>query len=689
MDMFNLVPLILLFPVIGLLINAALGQWLDEKWVGIVGSGASAASFVIAILQVIALTANGFHAETVLLADWITIGSLNIPWQLRVDTLSVTMLLLVTGVGTLIHIYAVSYMHGDKKFTRFFIYLNLFLVAMLLLVLGDNYLIMFVGWEGVGLCSYLLIGFWFDQDSAASPRLPGRQTGSGNSRAGRKAFVVNRVGDFGFLIAVFLMFWAVGSLQFEEVFHYFEEHGAAASGLATAIALLLLVGVTGKSAQIPLFVWLPDAMAGPTPVSALIHAATMVTAGIYMIARSAPIFDLAPISQICAALIGGSTAILAGTIAIAQWDIKRVLAYSTISQLGFMVAAVGLGGYVAGMFHLLTHGFFKALLFLAAGSVIHGVQHGMHETGVHVDAQDMRVMGGLKDKMKTTFLVYIVGALALAGVFPLAGFWSKDEILADAWQVGMIEGHWHGVAVYVLLSLAALFTAFYMTRQIVLVFFGRARSQAAMHAHENPPLMTTPLIILAGLSAMGGVLNLPILHTLGGWLEHTHHFFHTIDFNPGVASISTVIALAGIGLGCLVYYRRPLLSVESTDPLRETLGLFFTFLQNKWYVDELYNLLVVRPYEWVSRFLAFVVDWKFWHNFFHDSVIAGTFRIGASALSGPVDKGIVDRFFDGLAHMTRGVAVRVISPMQTGFVRNYALSVLLGVVVILGYALVR
>ena len=694
--MFELVPLILAFPLAGLLINAAFGRWLDEKRIGIVASGATAAAFVIAVLQMLALSGNHFHAETVLLADWITIGDMHLPWQMRVDTLSVTMMLLVTGVGTLIHIYAIGYMHGDPRFARFFVFLNLFVTMMLVLVSGDNYLMLFVGWEGVGLCSYLLIGFWYDKGD----------DNVGNARAGRKAFVVNRVGDLGFLIAMFLIFGAVGSLQFDDVLHFFEHHGAEVGGLATAVTLLFLVGAAGKSAQIPLFVWLPDAMAGPTPVSALIHAATMVTAGIYMIARSAPIFSLAPVSQMTVALLGAGTAFMAGTIAVAQWDIKRVLAYSTISQLGFMVAAVGLGGYVAGMFHLLTHAFFKALLFLSAGSVIHGVEHGAaasesaargvagedHSSGAHhphCDAQDMRNMGGLKDRMKLTFWVYLVGAVALAGVFPLAGFWSKDEILADAWHVGMVEGHWHGVAVYILLALAAIFTAFYMTRQIVMVFFGQPRSSAAEHATENPPTMTTPLVILAVLSVLGGALNLPGLHTLRRWLEHTHHFFHGIDFNLSVALSSTVLALAAIWLGVRVYHRRPLENATAPDQLQGVLGSVFNFLHAKWYVDELYAATILRLYEWQARFLAFQVDWDFWHDFVHDRVIAAAFRSVAAALSGPVDKGGIDRFFDGLALLVRAFAVRILRPLQTGYVRNYALGVMLGVIAVLGMMLVN
>ncbi|MEE3254175.1 MAG: NADH-quinone oxidoreductase subunit L, partial [Chloroflexota bacterium] len=644
-----------------------------------IASGASAAAFVVSVIQVFALVNNNFHVETVLIADWITIGKLYLPWQIRVDTLSVTMMVLVTGVGTLIHIYAVGYMHGDRRFTRFFVYLNLFVVMMLLLVAADNYLMLFVGWEGVGICSYLLIGFWYDKGD----------DNLGNARAGRKAFVVNRIGDFGFLIAMFMMFAAVGSLQFDAVLHYFENHGTEVGQLATTITLLLLVGAVGKSAQIPLFVWLPDAMAGPTPVSALIHAATMVTAGIYMMVRSAPIYAIAPLSQMTVALLGAGTALMAGTIALAQWDIKRVLAYSTISQLGFMVAAVGLGAHVAAMFHLITHAFFKALLFLSAGSVIHGVEHGAHKSDDHCDPQDMRNMGGLKDKMKTTFGVYVVGAVALAGIFPLAGFWSKDEILADAWHVGMVEGHWHGMTVYILLALAAVITAFYMTRQIILVFFGSSRSAAANHATENPPIMTVPLIGLAILSIVGGLINLPWSHMLGSWLEHTHHFFHGIDFNLTVALTSTALAVASIFVGFIVYYRRPLESSTAPDPLSSVLGPSLKFFYNKWYIDELYDATFVRLYEWKARFLAFQVDWDFWHDFVHDQIILKSFKSAAGTLSGPVDRLGINKFFDGLAYSVQNIAVNVLRPLQTGYVRNYALGVMLGVVMVLGIMLIR
>jgi NADH-quinone oxidoreductase subunit L len=519
---FFLVPWIIFFPIIGLLINMIFGGRMGEKAIGAVACLASGSAFVISVLLAISLAGHP-EATVVPLADWITIGELNLPWAFRVDTLSVTMMLVVSGVGTLIHIYAVGYMHEDvrhngdpRRFRRFFVYFNLFIAAMMLLVSGDSYMLLFIGWEGVGLCSYLLIGFWYEKG----------KDGIGNAIAGKKAFVTNRVGDFGFLIAAFIMFAFFRTFEFDQVFAKAEVVAEATPWVITAITLFMLLGVAGKSAQLPLYVWLPDAMAGPTPVSALIHAATMVTAGVYLIARSHPLYVLVPGAQSTVAWVGAATALFAATIAVGQFDIKRVLAYSTISQLGFMVAAVGMGAFVAGMFHLVTHAFFKALLFLSSGSVIQGVERGLHHVehdtrlkkqlkshGHHFDPQDMRNMGGLRSRMKTTFWVYLIGALALAGIFPLAGFWSKDEILA--------ESNAFNIWIYVLLTIAAFFTAFYMGRQILMVFFGEPRSPAAEHAQESPALMTVPLIVLAGLSILGGALNLPSIHTFGHWLEHT------------------------------------------------------------------------------------------------------------------------------------------------------------------------
>ncbi|MCA9982121.1 MAG: NADH-quinone oxidoreductase subunit L, partial [Anaerolineales bacterium] len=463
-------------------------------------------NFVITLTLMSSLAAHDYHAEIVPLWDWFAfIGDFHIPWAMQIDTLSVTMLAVITGVGALIHIYAIGYMHGDEGFARFFAYLNLFIFFMIILVTGNNYLMLFVGWEGVGLCSFLLIGFWFDRKHGV---------GLANSRAARKAFIANRVGDAAMILAMILTFWVFGTLEFEPVFAHaiemFEAHeeimlfgmSFQLGAVLSAITALFLIGATGKSAQLPLYIWLPDAMAGPTPVSALIHAATMVTSGIYLIVRSNVLFEIVRESNYLlfnvistndlVALIGASTALWAGLIAFTQWDVKKVLAYSTVSQLGFMIAAVGMGAYVAGMFHLITHALFKALLFMGSGSIIHGMEHGHHHYLDHhgghgddhhgghddFDPQDMRTMGGLRHKMPWTFWTYIVGTLALAGIFPFAGFWSKDEILAHAsWNQTALAGEWIYPVVYVLLTLAAFCTAFYMGRQIKMVFFGEPRSE--------------------------------------------------------------------------------------------------------------------------------------------------------------------------------------------------------------------
>ncbi len=580
--MFDLIPLILLLPLAGLVVNIVARRRWRKPTAGIIASSAAGLAFIVAILQFSALLRQP-GGTIITLTNWLEVGNFSVPLAFQIDTLSVTMMLVVTGVGTLIHIYAIGYMRDDPNFTRFFVYMNLFLVAMLLLVTADNYLLMFVGWEGVGLCSYLLIGFWFDRGEG----------GTGNASAGRKAFIVNRIGDFGLIMAMILMFWHLGTLTFREVFAQAETVFTVGSPIVVAITLLLLLGATGKSAQIPLFIWLPDAMAGPTPVSALIHAATMVTAGIYMITRSHVLFALAPISQTAVAFIGAATALLAATIAIAQFDIKRVLAYSTISQLGFMVAAVGLGAYVAGIFHLVTHAFFKALLFLAAGSVIHGLEHGA--TGTAHDMQDMRIMGGLRRRMPLTFAVYVLGALALAGIPPLAGFFSKDEILTDALA--------HNTAVYILLTLAAFGTAFYMGRQVWLVFMGEARSDTAVHAHESTRVMTIPLIILASLVTLGGGLNLPGVHSLGHWLGYTLGEGEMSVFNLTVALTSTLLALVAIGLAYWLYGRQPLTATDS-DPLAQRLGLLFVAFNRRWWVDEACEVLFRRPYRHLSFILG-------------------------------------------------------------------------------------
>jgi NADH-quinone oxidoreductase subunit L len=550
----------------------------------------------------------------------------------------------------------------------------------MILVSGDSYLMLFVGWEGVGLCSFLLIGFWYDMDTLGRPSWA-------NSDAAKKAFVANRVGDFGFLIAAFLMFWTFGSLDFNKIFEMAPQVAQATPGVIVAITLFMLVGVTGKSAQIPLYVWLPDAMAGPTPVSALIHAATMVTAGVYLVARSAALYTLVPQAQFVVAFVGAATAFFAATIAVGQYDIKKVLAYSTISQLGYMVAAVGMGAYAAGMFHLITHAFFKALLFLSAGSVILGMErghhhlahgHSEHEEEV-LDPGDMRNMGGLRKQMPVTFWVYLIGALALGGVFPLAGFWSKDEILADSSLYSSL--------VYWLLVLGAFLTAFYMGRQIFMVFFGKERTEVAKHAEESPAVVTIPLIILAALAVFGGALNLPGLETLTKWLEHTVEFIHPGEFNPTVAISSTVLALLAIFLSWLLYGRKPLAAGEK-DPLKKMFGPVFAIFENKYWVDEGYWAVFVDRYIDLARFLAQTIDWRFWHDWVHESVIAKNFQRLTRFLADPVDLGFIDAIATGLANMTKRTSAGL-RKIQNGFVRSYALSVLLGVVLILGYLLLK
>jgi NADH-quinone oxidoreductase subunit L len=684
-SLFAYAPLVIFFPILGLLINMGLGRRLGERFAGTLGSLAVAAAFVVAIVEFVALQGSP-EGETVLLANWIVLGGVSIPWALKIDTLSVTMMLMVTGVSALIHVYAIGYMHTDvrlqgepSRYTRFFVFFNLFVAAMMVLVTANNFVMMFVGWEGVGLCSYLLIGFWFEKG----------KDGIGNAIAGKKAFVVNRIGDFGFMLAIFLVFTTFGTVQFDEVFHKAELAGPALQGVITAITLFLLLGAAGKSAQLPLFVWLPDAMAGPTPVSALIHAATMVTAGIYMIARNHVLFGLAPFSANMVAIVGAVTALFSATIAVAQFDIKKVLAYSTISQLGYMVAAVGMGAYVAGMFHLLTHAFFKALLFLSAGSVIQGVEHGHHEAEGHgggghaaeFDPQDMRNMGGLRSRMKITFWVYLIAALAISGIPPLAGFFSKDEILTDA-----MESHF---VIYLLLAVAAFLTAFYMFRQIWMVFGGEPRSQAAAQARESPPVMTVPLMGLAALATIGGGLNLPGVHTLTDWLGHTLEHVHPTPFVLTVSGTSTIVGLVAIAAAWWLYGRRPAVQSTQADPLRRLIGPVFVGMEHKWWVDELYDFIVVRPYRGLADALVIPVGQpeagsEIWERWVHRGLIGGGYQLLSSFLASAVDLKIIDDLANNLGRAIQGLGARL-RRTQTGLVRNYALVVLAGAILILGY----
>src|SRR6478735_3513967 len=535
MDAVWLIPA---FPLLGFLTILVLGRRLGDPRAGYLASALLGASFIVTLvvfIDMLGLPADE-RSDVVTLYQWLPVGALHVDLAFLADPLSITMCLFVTGVGTLIHIYAIEYMHGDPKFSKFFLYLNLFAFSMLVLVLGENLLVTFVGWEGVGTCSYLLISFWHTRDSAAT--------------AGKKAFVTNRVGDWGVLIAMFLAFGAVGSLSYETV-NGAAIQGSLAQSTATAIAVMLFVGAVGKSAQLPLYLWLPDAMEGPTPVSALIHAATMVTAGVFLMVRMNPVLSVsADWLPTTIAWIGVITALFAATIAVAQNDIKKVLAYSTVSQLGYMFLAVGSGAYVAAIFHMITHAFFKALLFLGSGSVIHG----MH------DEQDMRKMGGLRKLMPITAFTFIIGWLAIAGVPPFAGFFSKDDILLYAYA--------ESPALYVVGLFTALLTAYYMTRQVMMVFFGKARWEDAheehgahgdFKPHESPPIMLVPLVVLAGLTIIGGFMQLPFsadTKHLEHWLEPVIEFAEvdiagtfaadTLYFWMAVAILASI---AGIVLG--------------------------------------------------------------------------------------------------------------------------------------------
>ena len=566
------------------------------------------------------------HQVTVHLWDWITIGDFKVPAALLIDPLSLMMAMVVTGVGGLIHVYSISYMDNDEHYQRFFLYLNFFIVAMLILVLSNNFVAMFVGWEGVGLASFLLIGFWFER----------RDDSYGYyADAGKKAFLVNRVGDFGLIIATILIWVTLGSVNFLEVFEQ-AEHGALAVGTANIICLLLLLAATGKSAQIPLFVWLPDAMAGPTPVSALIHAATMVTAGIYMIARTHVFWHIAENASLLAAWIGALTALLAATIALVQVDLKKILAYSTISQLGFMMLSVGVGAYGAAMFHLTTHAFFKALLFLAAGSVMHGLNGEL----------DIRKMGGLRHKMPTTYRTFLIGAAALAGILPLAGFFSKDAILLGALAEQPL--------LYVIGIVTALLTAFYSFRAVFVPFLGTPRDKALYeHAHESPPLMTIPLWILAFLSAFAGLVNLPFILSMEQWLEPALGLHEEPDLILELSAIIISVLVAIFGL--LMAYAR---YVRNEAWPRHLAGYFSglqPILEHKWYVDEFYTNYIVMPLRSLANWSATTVDQK---------IIDGTVN------------GI------GQVSMRAGNWTR---KLENGAIPTYALSILLGVVALVAY----
>ena len=577
--MSKLVYLVPLFPLLGFLVNGLFRKSLSKSMIGIIGSGAMLASFVVSLFIFFDVKNGG--GATVQLFNFIHVGSLLIPFEFLVDPLSSLFLLIITGIGFLIHLYSTAYMHEEEPmhFGRYFAYLNLFVFSMLLLVLGGNYVVMFIGWEGVGLCSYLLIGFWFKNNNY--------------NAAAKKAFIMNRIGDLGFLLAVFWLIVKLGTVSYASVF-------AAVSQLSTTditiITTLLFVGAMGKSAQIPLYTWLPDAMAGPTPVSALIHAATMVTAGIYMIARSNILYTMAPATQTLVAVIGLSTAIFAATIALKQNDIKKVLAYSTISQLGYMFLGLGVGAYTGAVFHVMTHAFFKALLFLGAGSVIHAMHH----------EQDITKMGGLKSKLPITHLTFLLGCIAIAGVPPFSGFFSKDEILMAAYATNPIF-YYVGMG-------GALLTAFYMFRLYSLTFLGNFRGTAHQqeHLHESPIAMTLPLMVLAFFAVVAGFVGIPELfapnaHALEHFLApvfagsaaltHAHHLEHATEWIL-MGTATTIILIV------IVYAITKFKKYSSTEP-NTGIG---KVLENKWYIDELYDTVIVNPLHWFAGFLKNTIE---------------------------------------------------------------------------------
>jgi NADH-quinone oxidoreductase subunit L len=597
--------LIPVFPLLGFLINGLFGRRFSKSAVNAFAIGSVLLSFAWVVKTLFAL----WPLETTVVEHyytWIQSGALNIGVDFAVDRLSAVMLMVVTGVGLLIHIYAIGYMSHEGGYYRFFAYMNLFMFFMLILVLASNFLVLFVGWEGVGLCSYLLIGFYFLEKFA--------------SDAGNKAFIVNRIGDFGFSLAMFLIFREFGTLDFGRVF-------AAASGkpvgILTGICLLLLVGACGKSAQIPLYVWLPDAMAGPTPVSALIHAATMVTAGVYMTARSHVLFSHAPMAMDTVAAIGLATAFLAATIGLAQTDIKKVFAYSTVSQLGYMFLGVGVGAYSAGIFHLMTHAFFKALLFLGAGSVIHALS----------GEQDLRNMGGLRKHIPITFATLLCAGVAIAGIPPFSGFFSKDEILAAAYTRSPVL-YWIGV-------LTACMTAFYVFRALFLAFFGRYRGHA--HPHESPPVMYLPLIVLAVLSLVGGFINVP------KWLEPIFPEKGT-GGNEWLMVVSAIAGVIGIFIAWVFYVWKPAIP----EQLAAALAWPYKLIYHKYFVDEIYDAAVVEPVIKGSR----TVLWR------------------------GVDAGLIDGMVNGVGHRARGVG-GILRRWQSGSIRNYAGWVVFGSVLLL------
>lgn len=622
--MIKLVALIPFFPLVGFMLNGFFGKKISKSLSGIIASASVLSSFIVAILVFVELNASTQKSHIVNVFSWINSGSLRIPFEFLVDPLSSLFLLIITGIGFLIHLYSIGYMHDDEGFARFFTYLNLFVFFMLLLVLGNNYLIMFVGWEGVGLCSYLLIGFWF------------KNTAYNN--AARKAFVMNRIGDLGFLLGIILIFVTYGSISYNEVFN---NAGTASTTIVTSIALLLFIGAMGKSAQIPLYTWLPDAMAGPTPVSALIHAATMVTAGIYMVVRSNVFYSISEVAAETVAIVGAATALFAATIGLLQNDIKKILAYSTVSQLGLMFLGLGVGAYSSAVFHVTTHAFFKALLFLGAGSVIHAMG----------GEQDIRKMGGLRGKIKITFITMLLGTIAISGLPPFSGFFSKDEILAHVYE--------HSKVLWLVGMIASMLTAFYMFRLLFLTFYGKFRGTHAQehHLHESPFSMTFPLMVLASLSVLGGLLGLPEFWHMPNWM---HHNLDSVILrkNPSLLSHDTEWMLMGLAVAAavaviyftyLLYMKNKVLPVEKEEQMRPWQRLIY----NKYFVDELYDAIIRKPLDFLAS--AF-------HKF--------------------LDTQLIDGIVNGTGTLVKsiGSAVRLI---QTGNIGFYIMSMTMGVVFIL------
>ena len=662
--MYDKLWLIPFFPLLGSIINGLLGKRFikNEKVIGAIGTGMLFLSFLVSCKYFIQLLGDSVKSHQNVIASWMSVGNLQVDWGFLLDPLSALMIMVVTGVGTLIHLYSIGYMHGEEGFYRYFSYLNLFVFSMLMLVLGNNALVMFVGWEGVGLCSYLLIGYYFEKKSAGD--------------AAKKAFVMNRVGDFGFLLGLFTIFWALGShgvwtinfVEITENAHLLSGDMVLGASVTTVATLCFFLGATGKSAQLPLFTWLPDAMEGPTPVSALIHAATMVTAGVYMIGRMNLLFAMSPTTMFVVALVGALTAIFAATIGFAQNDIKRVLAYSTVSQLGFMFVAMGVGAFTAGIFHLMTHAFFKACLFLGSGSVIHAMHHALHHAHLDDDAQDMRNMGGLRKKMPVTWATFGISCLAISGLPFFSGFFSKDEILW--WTFASTRGN---KVIWVIVVVAAFMTAFYMFRCLYMTFYGEQKTnpKAKDHVHESPWVITLPLVVLAGLATVGGLIGIPhaidIAHVgnklntfLAPVFQHSQELYKIEAHGSASTEIilmvfSVAVALAGIGLATVMYMKDPSLPGKFTAKFSTLHRAVF----NKWYVDEIYDTLFVNTTKKLGIFC--------WRGF---------------------DVKVVDGIVNGVAKLV-GALSSVLRYTQSGLFQNYALTMVLGTVVMLAIFILK